>query len=214
MKKFASIVCAALLMVVLTYNVSADCTPIDQPGADYTGATGKCSLGPRGSTTSDCKDADGNPVVTFSSPVGVRQVGIDWATWSSPPDAEESSPVLGFFGGTNLTLTYADLASTAGTEIENNTFEPAMPVTVSFKDSDGNEVASVTRDVLGRSGARLFAVACDDAVIASADITADPGAQGFGFAQVRSDAIAFGIGPNPTGDVQPQVRENTTSNIQ
>lgn len=220
MKKLLSAAFALLCVAALTLSMMADCTPIDQPDADYQGGTGKCTMGDQVlfSTTTTCKDQvgpTGLTLATFSNPLSVRQVPNGWASWSTPPDAESSTPWVGFNQTLTLTVTLADGAesNTAGMEIENNQFKPTLPVKVSFQDADGNELTSVTRDVLGRAGARLFAVTCDDA-IKSMVVTSDPAAQGFAIAQVRGDGFVVADSGDEITTKPMEPREGATSNIQ
>jgi hypothetical protein len=112
-----------------------------------------------------------------------------------PPFAEEALPWVGFTNGApTLTINLTTAALVAGAELEPNQF-PIFTVTADFNDADGVPVATVSIDVEGSAGARLFAVQCDTELISSITFTAPSTAQGFAIAQVRADTIP----PAPVG---------------
>lgn len=193
-----------------------DCTMINQPVGSYLTQTRKCDISRFvGMDTTRCVNTDGSTAANFVGPVNVRRVTMGWATWSSPPDAEEAIPFVGYNNGALTEMIgLVNPAAVAGVEVEPNTFDPFFTIVASFRDAGGNEVASVTRDVTGRAGARLFAVSCSNPVISSILITSPPAAAGFAIAQIRSDTIVGGATEEPS-DVQPQpVAPNATSNTQ
>jgi hypothetical protein len=167
------------------------CRPIDRPDEDYRSATTTCSLGRPGTYTSSCNDADGSEAATFDIPLSVRTC-IEWFCWSLPPESEATGfPIVGFTGDEALSLivNLRDLASIAGMEIEQNVFFGSFPFVASFRAKNGEELIRVQRTLVDIDGARLFAVRCDEAVIASVFIEAPPEALGFAIAFVRSDAF-------------------------
>ncbi len=206
-----------LLMSLCSRRAAAQaaCTAIDSPTPDYLVGTDKCSLGMPGDTTAVCKDSGANTEATFSNTLSVLQVPDTWPTWSDPPDSESSTPRVAFNMTDSLTVTLADgyQAGTAGMEIENNVFEPALPITVVFRNLNRDPLLTITRDVLGRAGARLFAATCEEELVNSMVITAQPEALGFAIAQVRSDSFVINLemeAPSPVGP--HQVPESAKSN--
>lgn len=172
-------------------------TVIPNPNAAYLASTGKCDLGgPLFSSTTTCTDANGL-TATFSAPVSIRMVpGGGWATWSSPPFSESSTPKVGFYTGTTLTIDESNVISpTAGVELEPNIFA-TFTMSVSFYDYQGGLIGTVTQSVGGFAGARLFAINSDEAVVASLVITCGCGGGGWALAQLR--ATDFTTNPSTT----------------
>jgi hypothetical protein len=166
------------------------CTPIDQPDEDYRSATTRCSLGRPWDQTDSCKDESGSKVAAFDIRLSVRTC-IEWSCWSVPPESESTGyAVFGFTGVDQSTLmvNLRDLAAIAGMEIQPNRFD-VVPIVASFRANEGEELLRIERMVDGLAGARLFAVRCDEPVIASVVIEAPPEALGFAIAFLRSDAF-------------------------
>lgn len=209
-----------LLLSLGSQQAAAACRAIDRPTSDYlvgTVGTEKCSLGQPGTNTTTCKDSDGNVEAKFSNTLSVRgPVPSGWRTWSSPPESESATPIVGFNMTSTLTVTLADgyQASTAGMEIEPNVFQ-VFPITVVFRDLAGSTLLSRTINVNGGAGARLFAATCDEELINSMVITIPPTAQGFAIAQVRSDSFVIlrddtaGAAPANLPEVPEWVTSNT-----
>ena len=191
------------------------CTQIMQPGMmGYLTSTGRCDLGMTlFADTTSCVNSDGTTGATFSGPINVRHAGVaGWLSWSSPPESESPTPWVGFAPGTTETTTFTTNASIAGMEVEPNLFQ-VFSMSASFRDTSGMEVARVTRDVDGSSGARLLAVSCSGPVIKQIVVTIDAAAQGFAQGQIRSDHITGAI--LGISDVDPQpVPLDATSNSQ
>ncbi len=185
---------ALLLFLSVPNQLSAGerCRPIDRPDEDYRSATTTCSLGRLGTDTSSCNDANSSEAATFDIPLSVRTC-IQWSCWPGPPESESTTgyPIVGFTGqeGSSLIVSLHDRAGTAGMEIEQNVFLGSFPVVASFRDENGEELLRIERTLVGPSGARLFAVRCDEPVIASVVIEAPPEALGFAIAFVRSDGF-------------------------
>jgi len=191
------------------------CSQIPRPDmAMYLTTTRKCDISRFfGSNTDRCVNTDGSTAAMFNPVVNVRRIGMGWATWSSPPEAEEALPYVGFNnGGLTDMVTLTNPASIAGLEIEPNTFDPFFTISVSFRDASGTEVFNVTRDITGRAGARLFAVSCNTPTIKSIFITSPLEAQGFAVAQIRADTIAGGATEGPPDQEAPPVSPNATAN--
>ena len=201
------------------------CTAINSPTAEYFGpiaddpiapadpivrfgvGTEKCSLGTPGTTTTICRDSDNNVEARFSNVLSVLQVPGSWATWSSPPESESPTPIVGFNSTTSLTVTLADgfLAGIAGMEIEPNVFG-IFNISVTFRNLAGTPLLTITRSVDGSGGARLFAAICDEELINRMDITAPPGAGGFAIAKVRADSFVINRDVPPASPIAPPGR--------
>ena len=184
------------------------------PGTCYRDESGKCSLGTTiFADTVTCTLPDGSEGAHFTPSVNVRRIGQGWATWASPPFVEDSTPFVGFDMGSSLVIQFNQDAFVAGTEIEPNAFG-MFSITATFRDASGGTITTVTRSVEGSSGARLFGVTCTQAEVRSILITADPGAQGFAIAQVRSSAFpaAADSARQDDGEDIPYVPEDATNN--
>ena len=199
---------ALLLFLSVPNQLSAGerCRPIDRPDEDYRSATTTCSLGRLGTDTSSCNDANSSEAATFDIPLSVRTC-IEWSCWPGPPESESTTgyPIVGFTGqeASSLIVSLLDRAGIAGIEIEPNAFLGSFPVVASFRAQNGEELVRIERTLVGPSGARLFAVRCDEPVIASVVIEVPPEALGFAIAFVRSDTFIPSLTDNPsliTGD--------------
>jgi hypothetical protein len=190
---------------------TTQCTQIQSPTSTYLMETGKCNFGTTPfSISTMCLNSDGSLAATFNPAIQVRQVPGSWATWSSPPDSESSTPFIGYTQGATMeTVTFTNSAAIAGLEVEPNPFM-VFSTTASFQDASGMEVARVTRDVDGTAGARLFAVSCTNPVVAKIVVTM--GAD-FAIAQIRSSQITGATEGEPDLGPQP-IPPNATSNTQ
>jgi len=133
----------------------ADFVTITQPVASYTGSTTLLTPAvPDYTVITDL--TDGGVTVSFSPSVTVYTVGVGWATWGSPPDTESSTPrVLFDVGETMLTLMFDTPLYTFGFEAEPNPFTVDTMVATYY--SGLTPVGTISRDVDGYYGARLFA---------------------------------------------------------
>src|ERR1700687_606390 len=201
-----SIVALLLLWSVPNQSSAGErCRPIDRPDEDYRSATKTCSLGRPGTDTTSCNLVNGSEAATFDIPLSVRTCS-GWSCWPGPPESESTGyPIVGFTGqeASSLIVSLRDRAGIAGMEIEQNVFRGSFLVVASFRAQNGEELLRIERTLVGPSGARLFAVRCDEPVIASIVIEAPPEALGFAIAFVRSDAFIPSLTDNPsliTGD--------------
>lgn len=153
-------------------------TPIMNPDADYLANTTKIDISglPQGSLQSSI--TDGMLTVTFSTPLEKQgPVPDGWATWSSPPFSEDPNPDV-LISGSTLTMTLSSPVQIFGFELEPSPFG-VFEYTAEFY-RNGTLVESITREVDGNAGARLFArtgEAIDEVVIT--------GPFDFAIAQVR-----------------------------
>jgi hypothetical protein len=198
----------------------AGITPISSPDAVYQSSTTKLLITvPDFSTVASL--SDGTETATFSVPGTARTVpGGGWASWSSPPDSESATPRVIFDPGSTELITLSAPAQTFGVELEPNLFTPSFTMTATFRDAGGNILGTISRDVLGQGGARLFAGTVNPgfAPIASVQINIDPSAQGFAFAQVRyalstvAPSGPYVVSSTPSGTVQELSKITVTFN--
>src|SRR6516165_6640780 len=132
---------------------------IDNPDGDYLNSTTKIEIDPTlDDYTAIDSVSDGSLTVTFAAGGEVRTVPTSWLSWSSPPFSENSSPRLVFTQPGSLL--FDSPVTTFGVEIEPN--EIAIhTVVVHFQDADGSDIGTISRDVRGDRGARLFALRVD-----------------------------------------------------
>jgi hypothetical protein len=172
-----------LVAALVSVPAFAQFTPIPTPTADYTSGTTLMAIpGANLSTTTTL--TSGTETLTFGSTVSVRTVpGGGWATWNSPPAVESSTPkVLAITTGlTSMTITLSEPHTTFGFELEPNNGTQSMTVTFM---NGATSLGSVTRTVVGTSGALLFA-GSTTTPITSVVLTAPAGAGGFAMAQFR-----------------------------
>ena len=214
---------ALLLWIVQSRSAMAACRAIDNPTTDYTMNMGteRCSLGTAVFTDVNiCKDPAGNTEAKFSNNLSVRHAAVaggGWQTWSAPPFAESPTPWVGFNSTTTLTVTLADgyQASSVGMEIEPNNFNPpTYQITAVFRDLANNTLLTVSRNIASMSGARLFAVTCDEELINSVVITAPATAGGFAIGKIRSDSFVINTDPEAGPSQSAPLPVSGTGNAQ
>jgi hypothetical protein len=100
--------------------------------------------------------ADINLMVSFSTALDPRVVGVDWSTWGTPPDTEEPFPSIFYTqGATSVEFSFSERLSTWGFEAEGNPFD-VRSFTVDYYDG-ATLVGSISRSIDGNGGARLLA---------------------------------------------------------
>lgn len=157
---------------------------ISKPNAAYLAATRKIDISglPFGSMHDFI--SDGEIKVRFSTPMEKRgPVPDGWATWSSPPFSESSTPDVLITGEqTSLTMDLSKPVAIFGFDLEPNGFQ-TFAYTADFY-REGQLIDSIMRNVDGNAGARLFARAGEpiDRVIVS-------GPDAFAIAQVRLQEV-------------------------
>lgn len=165
---------------------------IPRPVAQYTSQTSKIDISGIPEFTVVSSISDGTRTVNFSSPMEKRTVGFSWGTWASPPLAEDAFPPILFSAlSDSVTMILSGGVQAFGFELEPNLFD-IFSATVQFYSAQRQLLGSVTRDVDGSSGARLFAahVTSPTAKIRGAIAVVAPNATsgsplGFAIAQVR-----------------------------
>lgn len=198
---------AALACPIAAYAVCGTITGAGTPPGpgfnDYLAGTKPCSVGTVGGTSSVCSDLGGTEA-TFTPALSVRQVPFGWSTWSSPPFSETSTPIVGALissAATSLTITLNGIAAVLGVEIEPDNFV-TVPISATYYDQFHTPLFSITQNVNGSAGARLFAGVCTTEGIHSVTITAPASAGGFAIAKPRSEQFAGGV-PDPPNTSTP-----------
>jgi hypothetical protein len=166
----------------------ADFIPIPLPDAAYLASTERLPVTVPDLTSIESL-ADPNLTVGFSVPLQARTVPTTWLTWSAPPLSESPTPRVLFTGPrvTALTLTFSQPLLTFGVELEPNPFVVA-PLTATFL-SGPAVVGSITLNVDGAGGARLFAATTTTEPFTGVILSAPAPADGLALAQVRYTAI-------------------------
>jgi hypothetical protein len=149
-----------MIAVLLALATSAYAfTPISQPDASYLSSTTKIDITDPDYTVLS-SITDGTLTVSFSPSVEARTVSGSWATWGSPPDTESSTPRILFDSSTtSLWMTLSQPVNIFGFEAEPNPMS-VHSMTAEFYNG-ATWVGSITRDVDGNAGARLFAAGGD-----------------------------------------------------
>ena len=182
------------LLVLLTFAVvaffaapaKADFVPIPQPNAAYTSTTTLIPIVGADFTTTTSV-SDGTLTVNFSTSVERRTVPGSWGTWGSPPFTEGNSTRLFFCSNcTTLTLNLSSGVRTFGFEMEPNAFG-VFPMTAQFFNG-ATLIGSISQNVDGNAGARLFAALTNTDTFNRIVITTSADALGFGFARIRYGA--------------------------
>ena len=138
--------------------------------------------------------------MSFDTTVEKRKVPRSWSRWSSPPVAELARPnVLWSKAETSLTIRYeksgpgAPDRLTVGLEAQPNA--PGVHTIVAdFYDSADVLLGTISREVDGTAGARLFAATTDGEQIAKVVVHSDVD---FAIAELRVTT------PHPEGDPTP-----------
>ncbi|HEX6406315.1 MAG TPA: kelch repeat-containing protein [Gemmatimonadales bacterium] len=175
----------------LSSTVSAAGTIFPSPDASYLSATSKIDIESFPDASTHSSVSAGSQTISFSIPLEKRQVPDSWGSWSSPPDAESSTPPVLFSQYVNsLTLSLSRPTVILGFELEPNNFD-LFTFTVDFF-SGSQLVGSITRTVDGAAGAQLFAVRTSGLLIDRAVVATDGDAGGFAIAQLRySDQMGW-----------------------
>lgn len=149
----------ALMLVVWVVPAMAF-TPISSPDASYLASTTYINPSAIPDFTNVTSIADGLVTVNFSVTMSKRTVPGGWATWSVAPDSQrgpgDTLPVFYSNQATAVTFTLSTPVSVFGFEAEPNPFT-VHTMTAQFYDVSGNLLGTISRDVSGVAGARLFA---------------------------------------------------------
>lgn len=160
---------------------------IPNPDPAYVGATALIDISGLTNFTDVNSITDGLQTVTFDGPMNKRRAEVvpneGWLTWAEPPFTEVHDPHVLFANGVlSRTLTLSRPTGTFGFELEPNPFT-IETYTVEFFSNGGTVLeGSVTRDVDGFHGARLFAATTTGGAIDQVEVT---GTADFAIARVR-----------------------------
>ncbi len=158
--------CAVMLMVWALPAMAF--TPVSSPDASYLAST--TYIDPSGipNSTNVTSISDGVLTVSFVDPSSGTPVNMSkrtapgggWSTWSVAPDSQRGpGDTLPVFYSNQLTAVRFNLSmpvSIFGFEAEPNPFD-VYTMTAQFYDASGNLLGTISRDVHGNAGARLFA---------------------------------------------------------
>jgi hypothetical protein len=187
---------AAALVALAPRSAHAAFVAIPLPNPPYVSGTNLISLSASDfSTVSSI--SDGPQTVNFSSPQVALSAPATWASWDSSPQTEGATPrVLSTNGSMSLTLTFAS-STTFGFELQPNTSVPSSLTAEFF--NGAVSLGSITRNVNGNAGARLFAARTTTGSFTRVVVT---GTDDFAIARVRygpvvpepGSATLFGLG--------------------
>lgn len=175
-----------IMLSTLAPATHAAFTPIGQPDASYTSSTNLISLNyiPEG-TTPITSVTDGFQTVSFDLDMTKTMVGVDWATWNTPPAVESSTPEVLYNSPANsFTMTLAVPSSTFGFELQGNDLVSSQ-FFVAFMDG-ANLAGFLDQPVDGNGGALLFAASSNTNVFTSVVVSnTSLNANGFAIANLR-----------------------------
>lgn len=158
----------------------------DDPTSKYTGKSCNIDLSSLADFTPVDSVSGCKTTVSLSSTFEKRSVPNSWGSWSSPPNSESATPNLLYsVGATTATIDFGTKVKTGGFEYEPDLFQ-VETVTVEFHkgaNGTGAIVGTITRDVDGSSGARLFGATAKKG-FKSAVVSNNSG-DDFGIAQIR-----------------------------
>lgn len=164
-------------------------TPISSPDAAYLAATTYLDFSGYPLYSDYTSISDGVLTVTFSTPmfyVGYAPGG-GWETWSAAPDSQRGSgdtlPILYSNWETSVRVSLSSPVLIFGFEAEPNP-GGVYAMTASFYDAGDNLLGTITRDVDGYDGARLFAASVDPIMFIDFSSDVDFGVAAFRYGQV------------------------------
>jgi hypothetical protein len=146
--------------------VAGPFTPISNPDAAYLAGTNYIDFSGYTLFADYTSITDGFLTVTFGSSMNMRYApGGGWSTWSCVPDSQRpcdstTLPVLYSNGAALIHMTLSTPEYIFGFEAEPNPFAP-YNMTASFFDASHTLLGTITRNVDGTAGARLFAASMD-----------------------------------------------------
>jgi len=165
---------SALTLMASMGTLAATFTPISSPNAAYLAATNYIDIDP--SATSDGSFvnsiSDGTQTVYFKVPDGSANYAVQkltapgggWATWSVAPDSQrgpaDTLPVFSSNLATEMRFQLATPVNIFGFEAQPDLFALHTMV-AKFYDASNNLLGTISRNVNGNAGARLFAAQSD-----------------------------------------------------
>ncbi|GIV16171.1 MAG: hypothetical protein KatS3mg022_1606 [Armatimonadota bacterium] len=167
MKRFSLMLAAAVAVAVFGMKAMAF-TPISSPDAAYLASTSYIDPSAIADYTGVTSISDGMMTVSFKNAAGSTPwvvskrtaPGGSWTTWSQAPDSQRGAgdtlPVFYSSGATNLRFVLSSPVNIFGFEAEPDPFSVHTMV-AKFYDASDNLLGTISRDVDGNAGARLFA---------------------------------------------------------
>lgn len=177
------------LLVGMLPALAGPFTPISSPDAGYLASTTYIDFSGYPLYSDYTSISDGVLTVTFSTPVFYvgYTPGGGWATWSEAPYSQRGSgdtlPVLFSNWETSLRMSLSSPVLAFGFEAEPNP-GAVYSMTASFYDQGNNLLGTITRDVDGLAGARLFAASMDPIMFVDFTSDVDFGVAAFRYGQV------------------------------
>ncbi|MGQ9881741.1 MAG: PEP-CTERM sorting domain-containing protein [Armatimonadota bacterium] len=162
MRKFLAL-CALMLVVGMVPAMAF--TPISSPDATYLASTTYIDPSTIPDYTRVTSITDGVLTVAFSSSMIKYTVLGSWGTWSVTPDSQRQGPndrlpIFYSNGATSVQFTLSTPVTIFGFEAEPNPMN-VHTMHARFYDASGNLLGTISRDVNGNAGARLFAAQSD-----------------------------------------------------
>lgn len=173
--------------------------PIAMPDSTYLSGTTKLPISaPNGYFVGGLSDSTLSATFAAGGGYGPPIGASTFASWSSPPYSESSSPgqVLmyadAYLPGRSLYINFSKPLQTFGVEIEVEMWNATSPITATFYNG-ATAVGSITETIGGWQGARLFAAHTDTADFDSVVIYDPSSPSGFGIGQFR-----YAVVPEPS----------------
>ncbi|MGC8783939.1 MAG: PEP-CTERM sorting domain-containing protein [Armatimonadota bacterium] len=167
MKRFSVMLAAAIAVWAFTAKAMAF-TPISSPDAAYLASTTYIDPSAIPDFTDVTSITDGTLTVSFKDAAGsaslamnkITAPGSAWGTWSQAPDSQRgAADTLAVFfsnGATAARFVLSSPMNIFGFEAEPNPFS-VHTMTARFYDASDNLLGTISRNVNGNAGARLFA---------------------------------------------------------
>jgi len=193
MKRFTLMLAAAIAVAMFTAKTMAF-TPISSPDAAYLAST--TYIDPSGipNWMDVTSITDGTLTVSFKNAAGSASLAMNkrtapgggWATWSQAPDSQRGAgdtlPVFFSNDATEARFVLSSPMNIFGFEAEPDPFTVHTMV-AKFYDASDNLLGTISRDVNGNAGARLFAASSPTPiayVVFSSDVSWAVGAFRYG----------------------------------
>jgi hypothetical protein len=127
---------------------------------------------------------DGIVTATLTDALLSQVVGVDWATWNTPPAVESATPNVGQTDGVTETIALSQAVEVLGFELEPEEFTTDT-VTVSFFGAGSTFLGDEDLPVNGDGGALLFAADAGSPLITSVTISDATAGNTFAMANFR-----------------------------
>ena len=194
---------SALTLLTGMGTLAATFTPISSPNAAYLAATSYIDPSAILDGTVVNSISDGTQTVYFKVPDGSANYGVQkrtapgvsWATWSEAPESQRGAgdtlPVFWSNGATELRFQLATSVNIFGFEAQPNP-RALHTMVAKFYDASNNLLGTISREVNGNAGARLFAAHSDVPiayVVFSSNVDWAVGAFRYGYGTLGGDPV-------------------------